>query len=138
MKKSPKRSILLFSEKLLVKPLSVNEAWQGRKFKTDKYKKYEEVLLMMLPNINIDFDKQPLELFIEVGFSNKASDIDNVIKPFVDILQKKYEFNDKYIYRLLVEKKDVRDQERSERTRLRSVRSDRRRDTRRVVTTIGG
>jgi len=107
MKKSPKRSILLFSEKLLVKPLSVNEAWQGRKFKTDKYKKYEEVLLMMLPNINIDFDKQPLELFIEVGFSNKASDIDNVIKPFVDILQKKYEFNDKYIYRLLVEKKDV-------------------------------
>lgn len=107
MKKSPKRSILLFSEKLLIKPLSVNEAWQGRKFKTDKYKKYEEVLLMMLPNIDIDFDKQPLELFIEVGFSNKASDIDNVVKPFVDILQKKYEFNDKYIYRLLVEKKDV-------------------------------
>jgi len=107
MKKSPKRSILLFSEKLLVKPLSVNEAWQGRKFKTDKYKKYEELLLMMLPDIAIDFDKQPLELFIEVGFSNKASDIDNVIKPFVDILQKKYDFNDKYIYRLLVEKKDV-------------------------------
>lgn len=107
MKKSPKRSILLFSEKLLVKPLSVNEAWQGRKFKTDKYKKYEEALLMMLPNISVDFNKQPLELFIEVGFSNKASDVDNVIKPFVDILQKKYEFNDKYIYRLLVEKKDV-------------------------------
>lgn len=107
MKKSPKRSILLFSEKLLVKPLSVNEAWQGRKFKTDKYKRYEEALLMMLPSISVDFNKQPLELFIEVGFSNKASDIDNVIKPFVDILQKKYEFNDKYIYRLLVEKKDV-------------------------------
>jgi len=107
MKKSPKRSILLFSEKLLVKPLSVNEAWQGRKFKTDKYKKYEEALLLMLPNISVDFNKQPLELFIEVGFSNKASDLDNVIKPFVDILQKKYEFNDKYIYRLLVEKKDV-------------------------------
>jgi Holliday junction resolvase RusA-like endonuclease len=39
--------------------------------------------------------------------SNMASDVDNVVKPFIDILQKKYEFNDKYIFRLIVEKKIV-------------------------------
>jgi len=107
MKNSRKRSILLFSEKLFVKPLSVNEAWKGRKFKTDKYKNYEKLLLATLPSIEIAFEKQPLEIFIEAGLSNKQSDIDNIVKPFVDILQKKYGFNDRYIYRMLVEKKNV-------------------------------
>jgi len=107
MKNSRKRSILLFSEKMFVKPLSVNEAWKGRKFKTDKYKNYEKLLLATLPSIEIAFEKQPLEIFIEAGLSNKQSDIDNIVKPFVDILQKKYGFNDRYIYRMLVEKKNV-------------------------------
>lgn len=50
----------------------------------------------------------PLYLKIVFGFSNKASDIDNPVKPFIDILQKKYKFNDKRIYCLQVDKKDVK------------------------------
>ena len=42
------------------------------------------------------------------GFSSKAGDIDNPIKLFLDILQKKYGFNDKNIYELQVEKRDVK------------------------------
>lgn len=101
------KTILLFSNKVNIKPLSVNEAWQGRKFKSPKYKVYEQELLYKLPPTKINWDKLPIELSLVVGLSNMASDIDNIVKPFVDVLQKKYEFNDKYIFRLIVEKKLV-------------------------------
>lgn len=101
------KNILLFSNKVNIKPLSVNEAWQGRKFKSPKYKVYEQELLYKLPPTKINWDKLPIELSLVVGLSNMASDIDNIVKPFVDVLQKKYEFNDRYIFRLIVEKKLV-------------------------------
>ena len=91
--------------KLFIKPLSVNKAWQGKRFKTNEYKKYEENLLLILPKIKII--NPPYRLNITVGFSNKASDLDNVLKPFLDILQKKYDINDKYIQILHVEKEVV-------------------------------
>lgn len=98
-----KKNILLFSDRVEVKPLSVNQAWQGKRFKTKEYQNYEkEVLLKLHPHTFTV--KHPIELNLFVGFSNTASDADNVVKPFVDILQKKYSFNDKYIYRLVVEK----------------------------------
>lgn len=91
--------------RLKIKPLSVNGAWQGRRFKTDEYKAYEEMLAYLLPKLSVPSGK--LHLTLKVGYSNKASDIDNCVKPFVDILQKKYGFNDKHIYRLEIEKEDV-------------------------------
>ena len=89
-----------------IKPLSINKCWQGRRFKTKAYEAYEEEVLYSLPRLSIGPHK--LVLSLTVAFSNKASDIDNVIKPFLDILQKKYGFNDKQVYRLIVEKKDVK------------------------------
>lgn len=85
-----------------IKPLSVNKAWQGKRFKTPAYKKYEQDLLFLLPNMTIP--NAPYHINIEVAFSSKASDIDNILKPFLDVLQKKYNINDKEIYRLLIEK----------------------------------
>jgi hypothetical protein len=66
-----------------IKPLSVNQAWQGKRFKTNLYKQYEHDVLLLLPKIKIV--QPPYRLNIVVGFSNKASDIDNVLKPFLDI-----------------------------------------------------
>ena len=98
-----KRNILLFSDRVEVKALSVNKAWQGKRFKSKDYINYEkEVLLKLHPHTFTV--KHPIELNLMVGVSNMASDADNVVKPFVDILQKKYGFDDKYIYRLVVEK----------------------------------
>ena len=108
MNKQSNRSILLFSSKINVKPLSVNQAWMGRKFKTKAYIAYEKECLALLPAEPVNWDKVPLEVSITVGFSNMASDVDNIVKPFIDILQKKYNFNDKYILRLIVEKKMVK------------------------------
>lgn len=101
------KNIILFSNRVNIKPLSVNEAWQGKRFKSKKYQAYELELLYTLPPTDINWDKKPIELTLVVGLSNMQSDIDNVVKPFVDVLQKKYKFNDKYIYRLVVEKKIV-------------------------------
>lgn len=92
-------------QKLNIKPLSVNEAWQGRRFKTDKYKKYESDLLLLLPKITVP--NPPYRLNIVVGFSNKASDLDNICKPFLDVLQKKYNINDNHIEILHIEKQIV-------------------------------
>jgi len=90
-----------------IKPLSVNKCFQGRRFKTPTYKAYETELLYKLPHLNIK-PKTPLRLTIIVGFSNRKSDLDNICKPFQDILQKKYGFNDDMIYQLIMLKKIVK------------------------------
>lgn len=92
--------------KLDIKPLSVNEAWQGRRFKTPKYKKYVSDVLLLLPKAKVPDGL--LSLNLEFGFSSAASDFDNPVKCFVDCLQKKYEFDDKRIKRCLIEVENVK------------------------------
>ena len=67
-----------------VKPLTVNKAWQGRRFKTDQYKAYEQEVLYKLRPMAIPDGN--LELTLTFGLSNKGSDWDTPIKPFQDIL----------------------------------------------------
>ena len=93
--------------KINIKPLSVNQVWQGKRFKTIKYKNYECECLLILPK-KYKVPDGNLQLNIIFGFSNKLSDIDNCLKPFIDILQKKYDFNDKMIYIMNVTKVDVK------------------------------
>jgi Holliday junction resolvase RusA-like endonuclease len=92
--------------KLDIKPMSVNKAWQGRRFKTQEYKDYENTLLMLLPN-TVKIGKNKLKLTYHYGFSSKASDIDNPCKLVTDILQKKYGFNDSQVYELVQYKEIV-------------------------------
>lgn len=91
--------------KVNIKPISVNECWQGRRFKTVKYKKYEADLMRILPQMELP-DK-PYILTITFGLSNVLSDWDNPVKPLQDILQKKYLFNDKHIHKAVVIKQKV-------------------------------
>lgn len=89
-----------------IKPLSVNECWQGKRYKTDSYKKYEAALMLMLPKK--EMPKPPYKISFEFGFSSKLADYDNPIKPLQDILQKKYGFNDKDIYEATIKRVDVK------------------------------
>ena len=91
--------------RIKINPLSVNAAWKGRRFKTQEYKRYEKETLLLLPDLAIPTGE--ICLNIVFGFSSKLKDIDNPLKPFIDILQKKYKFNDRDIYRLSVEKEIV-------------------------------
>jgi Holliday junction resolvase RusA-like endonuclease len=90
-----------------IKPLSVNEAWKGKKFKTDKYKRWINDLLFQMKMTTIPEGK--VTVFIQLGFSNALADIDNPVKMILDTVQKKAEarglkFNDYQVYKLLVEK----------------------------------
>lgn len=96
------------SYELDVKPLTVNQAWQGKRFKTDKYKSFERSVLMILPP-KIDIPEGELTLILDWGFSNySCSDWDNPIKPFQDCLQKKYGFNDSRVKQGVVTKHKVK------------------------------
>ncbi len=92
--------------KLNIKPLSVNQAWQGKRFKTPEYRVYEKTVLYLLPKLEIPEGK--LKIRFEFGVSSKNADWDNPIKPIQDILQKKYGFNDRLIYDARVLKVDVK------------------------------
>ncbi len=85
-----------------VKPLSVNQVWQGKRFKTKKYSLYEKEVLLLLKPMQVPVP--PYEIRFKFGVSSKLADWDNPVKPFQDILQKKYGFDDKHIERAVVEK----------------------------------
>lgn len=91
-----------------IKPLSVNEAFRGRKIRTIKYDVFIKNCLLLLP-LNLEIpNKENIKLAIEFGFSSKASDIDNCLKTFIDCLVKKYGVDDRFIYELHVFKAIVK------------------------------
>jgi len=87
-----------------IKPLSVNQVWQGRRFKTKSYKNYEEEVLLLLKGC------EKTEGFIEVNYKLylkyfSTSDVGNFEKPLTDILVKSGIIDDdKYIKRIVMEK----------------------------------
>lgn len=88
-----------------IKPLSQNEAWQGRRFKSEKYINFEKSLFFKLKKMDIPEGK--IEINYAFGFSNKLSDIDNPVKSFQDVLCRVYRFNDRDIYRITIDKEIV-------------------------------
>jgi len=76
--------------KISTQALSINRAFQGRRFKTNLYKTYEQIMLTLLP-------KQPIvkgwvEVWYEFGLTAKSfgiSDVGNLEKLLSDILVKK-------------------------------------------------
>jgi Holliday junction resolvase RusA-like endonuclease len=92
--------------RIAIKPLSVNQCWQGKRFKTPKYKNYEKELMYRLPALKLP--PAPYHLILKFGFSSKLADWDNPVKPFQDILQKRYNFDDRDIFKATVEKEIVK------------------------------
>lgn len=91
--------------KINIKPLSSNDSWKGRRFRTDEYKAYaQELKLKLKPMVIPDGE---LEIAFQFGFSSRGSDWDNPIKPFQDIISQFYGFNDNRIYAATVLKRIV-------------------------------
>ena len=88
---------------LKIKPLSVNKVWQGRRFKTQDYKNYEEEVYYNLP-------KKHVSGFVHITFSFyiksfKRSDVDNFIKPLLDVIVKKGLIqDDRFVKKVTAEK----------------------------------
>lgn len=91
--------------RIKIKPLSVNEAYSGKRYKTEKYKRYKFALLCKLPRLELP--PPPYRVEYVFGLSNPSADIDNPVKPFQDVLQAKYGFNDKHIDEISVKRAKV-------------------------------
>lgn len=100
-----------------VKPISVNAMYQqvrrkgkdGKvkliRTKTKAAKQFVRDCLYQLRPLG----RVPDKMFIiyEFGVSNDRCDTDNCVKPFQDVLEQKYKFNDSQIYSFLASKKVV-------------------------------
>lgn len=89
-----------------IKPMSVNRAWRGRRFRSKEYIQYAKDLLVLLPRFKVPEGK--LEIVYIFGFSNKRQDYDGAIKQFQDVLQEAYEFDDNRIYKATIIKTVVK------------------------------
>ena len=90
-----------------IKPMSVNEAWQGKRYRSKAYLAYEKALLLLLPNTCEVPAEGDLQINFEFGL-NTLADWDNPIKPTQDIIAKKYGFNDRRILKGTVIKNVVK------------------------------
>ena len=88
---------------LKIKPLSVNQAFQGKRFKTPAYNKFEKDVLFLLPKAKKPLPEK-IRLELMYGFSSQLSDIDNPTKLILDILCKKYGFDDRQIWEIEMRK----------------------------------
>ena len=90
--------------RVLIKPISVNDAWQGRRFKTPECKKYCEDLALILPRKECVTGRVQIE-FKFYAKNHASVDYDNLIKVTQDVLVKKgYIEDDRKIYRAIIEK----------------------------------
>lgn len=87
------------------KPFSANKMHYGQKVDTADYRKFRDSLLGVLPDIAIPEGKIRIKLM--AFFSTKNADLDNVLKPLLDVLQKRYSFNDSKVYRIVAQKETV-------------------------------
>lgn len=91
---------------LEVKPLSVNQCYTGKRYKTKAYRKYAKLVSLMLPKGKLP--ESPYKIEFEFGFSNVLSDVDNPIKNLQDLIYKKYGFDDREVYEIRAVKKIVK------------------------------
>lgn len=88
-----------------IKPLSINEAYKGRRFKTPAHKLYCDQVELLLKKKRLPKIKEKEPFYVIYRFhTSAAQDYDNNIKCFQDILIKRLKTDDRYIYGAFIEK----------------------------------
>lgn len=99
-----KRSVLLT---IPHKCISTNALHTGPKRRSWDYLKFRKEVLQFLqdnfPKGKVDL-KGNLVLTLETGFSNPTSDLSNSVKGIEDVLAEYYEFNDRQVVKIGLEK----------------------------------
>ena len=89
---------------IVIKPISVNACWQGRRFKTEAYRSWRDEACLCLKRHDCA-QKGNIQLHIRFYLKRSNSDIDNCVKPFLDALTEAGIIeDDRYITKLIVEK----------------------------------
>ena len=92
--------------KIKIKPLPTNALHKGTRYSSKEYLVFEKELYYQLPSLTVPKDKICLNLVF--GLSSTTSDLDNCLKGTIDVLAKKYQFNDKQVSELHVFKEIVK------------------------------
>ena len=93
--------------KLDVKGMSINVAWQGKRFKTPEYRLFTKAInKALLGTRQIKESKEPFQVHYKFYLKNyKMTDVGNLEKPLTDILVKAKIINDdRYIKKIILEK----------------------------------
>jgi len=101
-------------EEIRIRPISSNSIWQGRRFKTKEYNYFiEEALYKMSEKEMLKGER--LGVFLDFYYKYAArSDLDNFLKPTIDLLvRKKWIKDDRFIYFLQAQKFIIKDEEES-------------------------
>jgi Holliday junction resolvase RusA-like endonuclease len=99
--------------KLNVKPLSINKAFQGRRFKTPEYKNYEEECLLLINSLKKSFKEKKISGLIVITYdfylkNFNLSDVGNMEKLLSDIVVKAGLIDDdRFVKRFILEKYQV-------------------------------
>ena len=85
-------------------PISVNECWQGRRFKTSKYDDFIQDMLLVMPARKCV--EGALSIHLTFGLpSLLRGDLDNLVKPVLDCMVKKgWIKDDRYINEIVARK----------------------------------
>jgi Holliday junction resolvase RusA-like endonuclease len=92
------------SDFIPIKPISINACFQGRRFRTKDFKKWQELVIHTLPK---GIEKgEKIELAISVHLKSPLrSDLDNYAKPIIDCCVKRGLMkDDRYVFRIKLEK----------------------------------
>ncbi|MEK6884139.1 MAG: RusA family crossover junction endodeoxyribonuclease [Nanoarchaeota archaeon] len=85
-----------------IKPISINECWQGRRFMTSKYKDFTKDMLRVMPKRKMLSGNVELKITLYLK-SLLRGDIDNFVKPIIDCMVKKgWIEDDRFIQKLEV------------------------------------
>lgn len=85
------------------KPMSVNTAWQGKRYKSPSYKAYCKEVPLYLPK-HITIPRGEMIICFDFYFSSRRSDYDNPIKPLQDIICNAYGLEDNNFYHAMQRK----------------------------------
>ena len=92
-----------------ISPISINKVFQGRRFKTPEYTQWRKDFSWIVKKVHHKCTGLKIDFYIK-NFA--MSDVDNMVKPFLDALvENKIIDDDRYIKKLILEKFKVDNKE---------------------------
>ena len=94
-----------------IKPISVNKVWQGKRFRTPEYRDWIDKALWLMKKQ----EKVGGRIYLKITFYIKyplKSDLDNYLKPSIDLIVRKgWIEDDRFIFKLDTQKIEVKKEE---------------------------
>jgi len=95
--------------RLDLKPLSINQCWQGKRYFTPKGKEFRELCLRLIPKKKQLTGLLGIEIIVHLKKAWLKSDVDNFLKPLLDaIVEKGLVEDDRFFTDLTIRKRSAK------------------------------